>query len=88
MDWKEDYSPHPPKPGEESSRGSRKGKERASLGSANGGADAAVSGGVVGPCSPVVVGKGKGREKSDGGAGGGVSASGKKKRKSGGVEER
>ncbi|KAK5136044.1 hypothetical protein LTR08_004298 [Meristemomyces frigidus] len=86
VDWKEDCSPHPPKPGEEASgsKGGRKGKERASLpGAGNGDA-------VAGPSSPPpTVGKGKGREKSEAaGTAGGSANAVKKKRKSGGGGER
>ncbi|KAK4547879.1 hypothetical protein LTR36_010598 [Oleoguttula mirabilis] len=80
VDWKEDFSPHPPKAGEEQqARASRKGKERASLG---GGGE-----GGAGPSSPVggSNGKGKARETVGNGAGSsGAAQTTKKKRKSGG----
>ncbi|KAK5119312.1 hypothetical protein LTR85_007668 [Meristemomyces frigidus] len=76
VDWKEDKSPHSPKPGEEV-KASRKGKERASLGGGHG---------VAGPSSPRGS-KGKAAEQG-GGSGGSSAAQTKKKRKSAGGENR
>lgn len=74
IDWTDDFTPHPPKPGEEGKQQSRKGKERVRAGGGNG-----VAGGSGG--SPVAKGAGGSRSASGSGAGSGSAS--KKKRRSG-----
>ena len=75
VDWKEDFTSHPPKPGEET-KASRKGKERLSAGGGDG---------VAGSSNTGSPGRVKAtREKGSNAAGSGASQA-KKKRRSGGM---
>ncbi|KAK3111098.1 hypothetical protein LTR53_013996 [Teratosphaeriaceae sp. CCFEE 6253] len=91
VDWKEDCTPHPPKPGERPEpRGKGKGKERVASGQ-QGAAAAGPSAGrgeLTGPGGSSPAGKGKARDKGSAGEGIASPGQGGKKRRSGGGGDR